>query len=202
MSQKRVTSIAPMPGSLRNAVLGAVAATAIAGCGSDDGTIPSQDAENLLSRLDAIESNVDQQQCEDAQLQADQFASEVRQLPADVDNEVQEGLEQSADRLISLAANDCEAETGGTDEGGVVPTEAETTETPDTTDADTTDTTDEETEQPEETEEPVEPETEEPQQDPDLNVPEGNEGQGGGNVGSDGGVSPSSGGVSGGGGNG
>src|SRR5687767_2367313 len=48
--QGRITSIAPMPGPLRNAVLGAVAATLIAGCGSDDGTIPQDNADDLITR--------------------------------------------------------------------------------------------------------------------------------------------------------
>ena len=179
--RESVTSIAAMPGSLRNAVLGAVAATAIAGCGSDDGTIPPDNASNLISQLDAIESNFENQECEQALDHAETFKSNVNLLPASVEDEVKEGLQQTADRLVNLAESDCETPEGTTDIGGAVE--------PDTTDEETT-------EQPEEsTEEPVEPQTEEAQQDQDLTPPEGNEGQGGGNVGSDGGVSPSSGGV-------
>lgn len=186
-----------MPGILRNAVLGAVAATAIAGCGSDDGTIPPNDAENLINRLDVIESHVQDQNCDQAQAQADGFRDEVNLLPASVDDEVKRGLQQVADQLVELAESDCEVDEGTTDIGGAV--DPETTEATDTTDAttetETTDTTDEQTtEEPEEpVEEPVEPDTAQPQESEQIEPPTGNQGQGGGSVGSDGGVGPSGG---------
>ena len=185
--QGRITSIAPMPGSLRNAVLGAVAATVIAGCGSDDGTIPEQTADDLLTRLEAIDEHVDQRQCDEARAQAETFSTDVEELPAEVDGEVKQGLEESADQLVNLTTSDCEPlPTGATGAEGVTtePTEPTTTETTTTEETTTEETTSEE--------EPTEEqETPEPQQDPDLPPQSsGNPGQGSGGVGSDGGIGP------------
>ncbi len=188
---ERVTSIAPMPGPLRIVVLGAVAATLIAGCGSDDGTIPREDGEDLLATLEAVDSNTSQGNCPQAQAQAESFKGKVNELPASVDDEVKQGLQQAADQLVSLAANDCEPEEAATGPEGAVTTDATETE-PTTTEETTTtpETTTEETTTEEEPEEPVEPETQELEEDPDL-APSGNQGQGGsGGVGSDGGIGP------------
>ena len=182
--QGSVTSIGPMPGKLRNTLLGAVAATAIAGCGSDDGTIPEGNAENLLNRVDAIDSHVDQGDCGEAAAQAEGFREDVDALPAEVDDEVKEGLRESASQLATLTSSDCEeTDENTTDIGGVVPTD--TTEEPETTETETTETTEPETTTEQTTEEPT---TEEPQEDPDL-APGNSQGQGGG-VGSDGGIGP------------
>jgi hypothetical protein len=192
--RERITSIAPMPGPLRTAVLGAVAATVIAGCGSDEGTIPPDNATAMLNRLEAVQSNVDAGDCVNAQAQADEFKSDVNLLPAEVDDEVKKGLQQSADQLENLASSQCEPDSGATGASGPTETTDSETSTPTATATTTTETT---TEPP--PEEPAEPQTQEPEQDQDL-APDGGQGQGGGNVGSDGGVSPSSGGVGSGGG--
>jgi hypothetical protein len=191
--QRRITSIAPMPGPLRKAVLGAVAATVIAGCGSDDGTIPQGNADILVNRLDAIEANVDQGQCDGAADQAEAFKGDVNELPAPVDDEVKHGLQEAADQLVNLAANDCEVDTNTSGPDGVQPTDSTETE-PTSTETTTTETTTEDTTSEEPTTE--EPDTTEPQQDQSL-APDGDRGQGNGSsggVGSDGGIGPGGGG--------
>jgi hypothetical protein len=183
-----LTSIAPMPGQLRNVVLGALAATVIAGCGSDDGTIPPDNARDLITRLEAIDEQVSLGQCSEAQTQAETFASDVEELPGSVDNEVQRGLEESASRLVSLTSSECEPEEGASGADGAVTTETEPTTTEETTTEETT-TEETTTEEPADEESP-EPEDEQPQEDPDLAPPSENPGEG---VGQDGGVGPSGG---------
>jgi hypothetical protein len=192
--RRRITSIAPMPGALRIIVLAAVTGIVIAGCGSDEGTIPQDSAEALTNRLDSIESNVGEGRCPEAEAQAEGFKSDVNLLPASVEDDVKQGLQEAASQLVNLTTDDCEPESGATDAGGVVPTDATeteptTTETT-TTEATTADTTSEE--QPTEEEPTQEPETTDPQEDQSL-APDGNQGQGGG-VGSDGGIGPGGGG--------
>ena len=181
-----------MPGTLRNVVLGAVAAMLVAGCGSDDGTIPQDNGDDLLATLEAVDTNTAAGECAAAQDQAESFKNKVNELPAAVDDEVKQGLQQAADQLVSLAANECEPDENTTGAQGVQTTDAVETE-PTTTEEPTTtqETTTEETTT-EEPEEPVEPETEELQEAPGL-APSGNQGQGpggSGGVGSDGGNGP------------
>jgi len=181
--RKAITSIAPMPGAVRNLVLGALAATAIAGCGSDDETIPRTDAEALLARLDAVEENVSQGACNEATAQVEAFRSDVSNLSG-VDREVKRALAKSAVQLLNLAAGECEEDSGidETDETTTTTTEPEVETTTTTT---TEETTTEET-TPDENDGAVSP----PPETGDT-TQGGN--QGGSNAGQGGGVGPSGG---------
>ena len=189
-----------MPGNALKIVLWAVTTATIAGCGlGEEGTIPQDDADALLSRLDAVETNVNSGACDLARQQAGEFSDAVDALPAEVDGEVKDGLRQAADRLVELTADDSECiDAGATGVTGAVPPpeEVETIPEEETTTTETETTTDEETpseEAPPEEEEEEEPPAEEEQ------PPEPPGGGGEGGAGSDGGTGPT-GGVGGGGG--
>jgi len=187
-----VTRLAAMRARLPICLLVCGFALALAGCGSDDdGTIPPDDAEGLLTVLAAVEKYADEGNCELAQSQAAEFISRVNALPNDVDPEVAGELTKAATNLDGLAANDC-TETGasGLDEVQPDTTEAEPTE-PETTVTETT-TPEEETT----TEEPP-AEEEQPEEDQPAEPAGGgqDEGDQGGSPTPGGGTAPPSGGV-------
>jgi hypothetical protein len=155
-------------------------ALALAGCGSNNnGTIPPDEANNLLAVLAAVEKYADEGNCELAQSQAAEFISRVNALPNDVDNEVAGELTKAATNLDDLAANDC-TETGAS---GLEEVQPDTTAT-ETTEPETTVT---ETSTPEEettTEEPPAAE-EQPEEEPQQPAGGGQDqggSQGGGNA--------------------
>ncbi len=193
-----LSRLAAMRGTLRNSLLMCAFALALAGCGSDDGTIPPGDADNLLNQIDAVRDAVQEGDCDLAQSHAEELISQVDELPNDVDPEVAGALTKAAANLDDLAANpDQCTETGASGIPGAQPTETtDTTETvePETTTTETT-TTDEEP--PEEETTTIEPPPDdEPQEDPGQQPPTGNQGGQGGGAG--GGGAPPSGGVEGG----
>ena len=180
-----------MPGTPLRAVLATAvaAAVAISGCGlGDDGeTIPEANADQLLSRLDAVQTNVNGGNCELAREQAEEFSAAVDALPAGVDEEVESGLRQAAERLVQLTGDESECLASGAT--GATGAETTTVETPPpTTTEETTTTTEPETT----TEEPPEEEQEEePEEDGPPGPPSGagNSGNGnGGGVGATGGI--------------
>jgi hypothetical protein len=187
---KAITRLAAMPRRTRISLLSCVLALALTGCGSnDDGTIPPDDAENLLNQLAAVEQDVDEGNCDFAQQHAQEFVSSVGALPNDVDPKVEQELASAASRLDELASDPSECtETGTSGLTGDQPTTSTTeTVTPETTTEETSTTTEETT-----TEEPAE---EQPSEDPNQQPPTG--GDQGGNTGGSG--APPSGGVTGGG---
>lgn len=147
----------------KKSLLVIVTGVLIAGCGSgDEGTISGDDADNLISLLDAVEAAVAEQDCESAQENADQFATAVDNLPSEVDDQVKEGLREAGARMADLSRDpdQCEPETGASG-----PQEATTEETTTEEEPTTSSTTTEETTTEQETtteEEPVEDEPEEP----------------------------------------
>ncbi|MQA73238.1 MAG: hypothetical protein GEU88_02605 [Solirubrobacterales bacterium] len=139
-----------MPGRLRNTLLAGLFALtlALASCGSgDEGTIPQDDSEALISLTEAIESAVANGDCDAARERANQLADEVEALPPEVDPDVQKGLLDAAANLVEKAQDpeQCEVATGATGATGAEPTTSPTTE-PTTTEPTTTDTTEETTE--------------------------------------------------------
>jgi hypothetical protein len=118
--------------------LGAISASALVACGSnDEGTIPEANAQAMLSALaqaSAAESNGDCDAVqESASLVADEAAAE---LPSDVDPEVRQAVIDGAEQLFDLAADS--AACGGTEKRKTTSTTS-TTSTPSTTS--TTETT-------------------------------------------------------------
>jgi hypothetical protein len=124
-----ITRLAAMSSGGRLSLLAIAAATLLAGCGGDDGTIPPAQGEDLVTRLDEVEGAVAEGKCDGAQASADLFVQQVDQLPASVDDEVKRGLLEGGERLQELATTECEEpDTGATGESGFVP--EETTEEP------------------------------------------------------------------------
>jgi hypothetical protein len=126
-------------------------AAALTGCGSgDEGTIPQDSANDLLTTLDGIESSLGSGDCTLIPGLVNNFVEQVNALPSEVDDEVERGLTQAAANLVELSQDpgQCEPVTG---QGGVEPeatsTEAETQTTTTDTETETDTTTDEQTDE-------------------------------------------------------
>jgi uncharacterized membrane protein YgcG len=135
------TRLAAMLSGGRVMLLALAAAALLAGCGGEDPTIPADRGEQLLTRLDEVEGAVAEGNCEGAQESADLFATQVDDLPDQVDDEVKRLLVAGGERLQELAVEQCEepTPTGPSGEAGFQP--EETTTTPETTADPTTETT-------------------------------------------------------------
>jgi hypothetical protein len=194
-------------GRTRISLLACLFAFGLAGCGSNDGTIPQDQSGDLLALLDNVKSQAESGDCDTASAYANEFAKRVDGLPSEVDPDVREELDKAAANLDQLASepDQCQpVETGASGPDGVeTPTESTETVEPTTTSTEeetttTTTTTDEE--------EPTAPPSDDGgnpgQSDEGLTPPSGDEGQQGGSTGegSGGGVTPPSGGVGAGGG--
>jgi uncharacterized membrane protein YgcG len=143
-----ITRLAAMLGQKRLAGALAVAAIAVAisACGSSDSkSIPQEDADQLLSALTAVQTAIDNRECEQAQEQAQNFVQAVNALPETVGTEDKETLRTAGENLEELAAdpNQCKPEPIGTTD--VPDTTSSTTsippETTETTTSSTTTTT-------------------------------------------------------------
>ncbi len=131
-----------MPRRVPICLLSCVFALAFASCGSStDGTIPPDDAETLLTLVAAVQSDVNNGECDRARDHAQELVSEVDQLPNEVDPDVADELAKAATNLEGLSQTDC-TETGASGASGVAttPTTSSTT-----TEVTTTPTTTEET---------------------------------------------------------
>jgi hypothetical protein len=128
---KPVTRLAAMSVGGRVSLLAIAAATLLAGCGGDEGTIPAENSEQLVERLNEIEGAIPEGDCDGAQNSANLFVEQVAQLPADVDSEVKRLLTAGGERLQQLATEQCEEPppTGASGEEGFQP-EEETVEPP------------------------------------------------------------------------
>lgn len=137
-----------MPGKKRLAGALAVAATAVAisacGSSSDKPTIPSTNATELTTALNAVESAVNQGKCKRAQTEAQTFVDAVNNLPDTVGTTDKEALRSAGENLQQLAKDRSQCKpavpTGTTDLGGAQSTSTTTT-TPTTTTPTTTPTT-------------------------------------------------------------
>lgn len=173
------------------AVLSVAVAASIAGCGGgDDAAIPEEDASQLLGILEAVEGNIDEQACDLAVDQANNFVEGVAALPSSVEGEVRRGLEAAGSQLVELTSDpsQCEETTGAT--GPTETVDPVEPVTPTTTPTTETTTLEETTVPEEEEEEPAPPANEDPPT-PPTNPGGGN--PGGGNPNPGGGVSPTGG---------
>ena len=195
-----ITRLAAMPGRIRKSLLVCVFALTLAGCGSgDDGTIPSDEADQLLSLLAAVQNAAEDGDCDLAQGSAEEFVNRVNNLPEDVDPDVASALTKAATNLDDLASDPSECTATGTSgEAGVESTTSTTTTTtePTSTTESTTTSSTESTSTDEETTTVEPPENQPPQEDQNTQPPTG---QGQGQQGGAGGGGPASGGVTGGG---
>ena len=102
-----LTRLAAMPGQKRvaGALAVAAAALAISGCGSSSSnpTIPSTNATELTTALDAVEAAVNQGKCNRAQAEAQNFIDAVNQLPDTVGTPDKEALRSAGEHLQQLA---------------------------------------------------------------------------------------------------
>jgi len=147
-----LTRLAAMPGQKRvaGALAVAAAAVAISACGSSSGnpTIPSTNATELTTALNAVESAVNQGKCSRAQAEAQNFIDAVNQLPETVGTKDKEALRNAGENLEKLAqepsqckptpigttgTQDAQTTTTTTSAPTVVPTPTSTTTTTSTT---------------------------------------------------------------------
>jgi tRNA/tmRNA/rRNA uracil-C5-methylase (TrmA/RlmC/RlmD family) len=135
-----MASIAAMPNKLRPILLALIAAAISAGpigCGGDNEpspSIPEESARTLLAKIEEIRANVDVGSCLVADDKTDELLADIDELPANVNDDVRQALENGANNLKLLLADpsQCEART--------TTTETTTTE-PTTTEEETTTTT-------------------------------------------------------------
>ena len=127
-----MTTGSRLPALLATAALGVV----FAGCGDDDtgDPIPADKAQTLASQLDAVQQNVNQDECADAQTAVNQARSTVDTLDDNgVGSDVQDALGDGVDNLGDLVSQECEEEVETTPETIPEPTVTETIPEPTTT---------------------------------------------------------------------
>jgi hypothetical protein len=133
-----LASIAAMLSGRKLAVALAVATVSAgaAGCGGDSGpepSIPSDDAQTMIGLLQEVADNVSVGSCIAASQRVDELKSEIDQLPASVNDDVRQALENGTDQL-GILVNDpdqCETRTETTTTTETEPTT--TAEEPTTT---------------------------------------------------------------------
>jgi hypothetical protein len=131
-------SIAAMPKPLRPILLALVAtalAAAVLGCGGSSGpdpSIPKENANTLLAKIEEIKANVDVGSCLVAAAKTDDLLSDVADLPSSVNDNVKQALDDGANNL-KLLLNDpskCQGHTETTTtESTTAPTTTEETTT-------------------------------------------------------------------------
>ena len=152
----RLIRLAAMRGRTPKTLLACVLAIAIAGCGgNDEGTIPSDQADQLLTQLDAMQNDIETGNCALIDDHAKSFAIRVSQLPEDVDPEVRKGLTEASAQVVDLSdePGQCETVTGASGPEGAEEETTTTEEEPTTTEEETTTTTTTDEEEPTEPEE-------------------------------------------------
>jgi tRNA/tmRNA/rRNA uracil-C5-methylase (TrmA/RlmC/RlmD family) len=134
-----MASIAAMPNKLRPILLALIAAAISAGligCGGDNGpspSIPGESARTLLAKIEEIRANVDVGSCLVAEDRTDELLADIDELPANVNDDVRQALENGANNLKLLVADPSQCE-------GRTTTETTTTTEPTTTEEETTTT--------------------------------------------------------------
>lgn len=189
--------LAAMPGPVKTTLVAGLCTVALAGCGGSDGTIPSQDSDQLLSLLDALRSDVENSRCDLVAGHAQELASAVDSLPESVDPEVRKGVSQATAQIVELSQDpdQCASTTGASgpaEATSTSTTEPETTSTTTTTTEEATSTDETTSEETTTDEQPTDETTTDEQPPPDQGNGEGNQGNGLGNGG------PASGGITGG----
>jgi hypothetical protein len=122
------------------ALLLGVAAALLAACGGTSDGIPSANAGDLKSQIEDVQQAVDSGRCSDVDGQLKQVDEQIDDLPPSTDTQLVRTLREGADKLRSLAIDECDATPAQTTTE-TTPTETETDTTPtetDTTPADTT----------------------------------------------------------------
>lgn len=158
MTLRTPNTLAAMPGKGARPICAAAAmacAFLLTACGGDDeGTIPPDAGQTLIAQLQEIEDEVNQANCDAAQVTASEFAATVDSLPQSVDPEVRRALDDASAQLETLTndPDQClEPEIGTTDTATSTTATEETTSPTTTTTEETTTGEDEETDEHEET---------------------------------------------------
>jgi septal ring-binding cell division protein DamX len=134
--KSRMASIAAMPNKPRSILLALILAAISAGviaCGGDNGSSPSisgESARTLLAKITEIRANVDVGSCLVAEDKTDELLADIDELPASVNDDVTQALENGANNLKLLLTDpsQCEGRTTTTE-----PTTTEETTTEETT---------------------------------------------------------------------
>jgi hypothetical protein len=187
-----ITRLAAMRVWMPISLLSCAFALGIAGCGSGgDGTIPPNDAENLLNLVTAVQGDISDGECDRATQHAQELVTEVGQLPDAVDPDVASELAKASTNLQRLANTQC------TDTGASGPSGAETSTTTSAPETTTTSAPQTTTTEPSTT---TQSQDEAPTETPNQQPPTGqNQNQNQGNQTQPNGGGPASGGVTGGG---
>lgn len=140
-----LATIAAMLNRPRRAVVVALIASSLglAACGSDDGpepSIPPDVAAELLEDLERIQANIDADSCIVASTETQTLIADIQALPPDVNEELKQNLEASAERLQTLLSENNDSDPACTDDTDTT-TEETTTEEPTTTEETTTEET-------------------------------------------------------------
>jgi hypothetical protein len=128
-----------MLGRTRIALLGAVFALGIAGCGGNDGTIPQDNSQQLLNMLTLLQNQVETGDCTLAEGTASQIDEAISKLPDSVDPDVQNALSKAAENLTELSKDPSQCDSSTTGAQGAQTTDTTSTTTT-TTPTDTTST--------------------------------------------------------------
>ena len=91
-------------------ILGFTVAFVVA-CGGGNGLLSSDQAANLSSKLDAVDSAVGGHNCGQAHSAAQNLQDAVAALPSTVNSSLTRNLSQGADTLSQLAGSDCTTST-------------------------------------------------------------------------------------------
>ncbi len=145
-----LATIAAMPKALRPILLAlALAALALgaAGCGGSSGpdpSIPRDDAATLLAKIQEIRDNVNVGSCLVAASKTGDLLDDIAALPASVNNDVKQALDNGANNLVLLLHDPSKCEgnspTTTTTESTTAPTTTEETTTERTQSTTTTQT--------------------------------------------------------------
>lgn len=161
-------------------LLAAVAALAVAGCGSGGSeTIPEDQAQELQSTVENVRDTYENDNCEDMQTYLSDLNDQVDSL--DVTSDVKDGLRELTDRLGEQTSNCQQEETTSSSTSSSTTSSTIPTTTPSTTESSTTEetTTEETTTTETTTTEPPEVEPEPPGTGPGGTGPPGQDGSGG-----------------------
>ena len=99
----------------KRATLGAMSTIAcaamLAACGGsedpDEGSIPAQTGENIITKLDEVQTQFDDGECEAAAASAAQVQAAVAGLGSNVKGDLEAALVEASSNLVSIVRDDC-----------------------------------------------------------------------------------------------
>ncbi len=89
-----------------------VCATSLIACGGadekDEGTIPSQTGEAIVTKLGDLDSELAAGECDSAEATATQIQAAIQGLGSNVEGELEETLVKASSNLVQLVREECE----------------------------------------------------------------------------------------------